>query len=88
MIVKEYLSYYLPTKHFESAVEKWVVWSGFFGDDIDGEAGRLPKNGSNCFFDGQAVFGFLEAFFVEGVSDSDTYSAAFGECRRASGEGE
>ena len=69
------LSDYLAAENVEGAVEEGV--GGVFGDDVDGEAGRCPENGSKCFFDGQAAFGLLETFFVKGVSYGDADGALF-----------
>ena len=80
------LSNYLAAEDSKGAVEEGV--GGVFGDDVDGEAGWCPENGSKCFFDGQAAFRLLEAFFVKGVSHSDADCAVFRELRCAAGEGE
>lgn len=85
--MKEALRYYFPAEDGEGAVEERVGGGGCFGDDVDGETGRCPENGSKRFFDGQAAFRLLEAFFVKGVSHSDADCAVFREFWCAAGEG-
>lgn len=64
-----------PAHNAESAFEEGIVGVREFRFDEDGEAEFRSENGSKSVFHGQAVFVFLEAFFVKGLPNGDGESS-------------